>query len=146
MTLISEVARRAHRRWWLTCGTGLVAVVGVATWAWWPLSYAVTAVRVAEIPTERQPLAPIATPTWNVRLWQPFTDTPVVSEQAPPPLTLYSILKRDGVFIAALAADNAPMVYARTGDVVEGVTIRSIDANGVEVRSPTGDQRLELRP
>jgi hypothetical protein len=146
MTPISDVARRARRQWWLVIAGGLAVVAMATTWAWWPLTVVTKPLQLADRQPERRRATSITAPTWDVRLWQPFTDAPVVSEAPPPPLKLYSILKRGGVFIAALAGNDAPMVYVGVGDVVQGVTIRGIDANGVDVRSPVGDQRLELRP
>jgi hypothetical protein len=146
MTQISDVARRARRQWWLAVAGGVGAVALVATWACWPLSVATKPLHLADRLPEPHRATAITAPAWDVRLWQPFTDEPVVNKAPPPPLKLYSILKRGGVFIAALGGDEAPMVYASVGDVVQGVTIRGIDAAGVDVHSAMGDQRLELRP
>lgn len=147
MTLISNVARRAHQRLWLVSGLALVAIASAVVWASWPVEHPVRPPLAGPLPLAATTTARIDSALWDVRLWQPFTDAPVVTEAPAPPLKLYSILKRGGVYIAALSAgDQAPLVYARTGDVVQGVTIRKVDATGVDVRSPVGDQRLELRP
>ncbi len=147
MTPISNVARRAYHRLWLVVVIGLLATGAAVTWAVWPVEVAVEAPRAGVATAERSAAVPIEPAAWDLRLWQPFTDAPVAQETAPPPLKLYSILKRKGVYLAALSAgDTAPMVYAASGDVVHGVTIRAVDATGVDLRSALGDQRLELRP
>lgn len=147
MTPTSNVARRAHRRLWLVLVVGCLATATAATWAAWPVGVTVEAPRVSITAAERSAALPIDTAAWDVRLWQPFTDVPVVQETSTPPLKLYSILRRNGVYLAALSAgDAAPMIYAASGDVVQGITIRAVDATGVDLRSAQGDQRLELRP
>lgn len=147
MTPTSNVARRAHQRLWLVSGLALVATASAGVWAGWPVEHPVRPPLAVPLPVAATTTAPIDSTLWNVRLWQPFTDAPVVTEAPAPPLKLYSILKRGGVFIAALSTgDQSPLVYARAGDVVQGMTIRQVDATGVDVRSAVGDQRLELRP
>jgi len=147
MTPTSDLARRAHQRLGIAAALGLAITVAVAVWAWWSVSVVVPALRTAVAASQRPVTRVIEPAVWDIRLWQPFTDVPIQAEVAPPPLKLYSILKRGGNFIAALSAgDDAPMVYASSGDVVQGVTIRAIDATGVDLRSARGDQRLDLRP
>lgn len=147
MTLTSDVARRAHQRLWLLLGLALVATASAVVWATWPVAHQVRPPLAAPLPPAATTTARIDSTVWDVRLWQPFTDAPVVTEAPAPPLKLYSILTRDGVFIAALSTgDQTPLVYARAGDVVQGITIHTVDATGVDVRSSVGNQRLELRP
>jgi hypothetical protein len=147
MTPTSDVARRAHQHLWLVSALALLTTAAAVTWACWPVQLSVPPPLVASAPPVLAATTRIEPGVWDVRLWQPFTDAPVVNAAPVLPLKLYSILKRNGTFIAALSAgDHAPLVYASTGDVVQGVTIRSVDATGVDLRSPAGDQRLELRP
>lgn len=147
MTPTSDVARRAHQHLWLVSALALLTTAAAATWACLPVQLTVPPPLVAPTPPLAAATEGIEPPVWDVRLWQPFTDAPLVHEAPLPPLKLYSILKRNGTFIAALSADeSAPLVYASAGDVVQGVTIRSVDATGVDLRSALGDQRLELLP
>lgn len=147
MTPTSDVARRSHQHLWLVGALALLTTAAAMTWACWPVQLRVQPPLVASAPPAVAAATRIEPGVWDVRLWQPFTDAPVVNYAPALPLKLYSILKRNGTFIAALSAgDDAPLVYASTGDVVQGVTVRAVDATGVDLRSAVGDQRLELRP
>ena len=140
----SQVARRLKRTLASVMVGGSV-VIGVAgIWAWWiplpvvaPPMTAAPAMVVASIRA-------IEATAWTVRLWQPFTDAPVVVATTTVPLKIFSILRRDGVFIAALDGGDGGMMFAKAGDVVHGVTIRSVDAKGIDVQTANGESRVEL--
>lgn len=145
MTPMSKVASRMRRSLAVAIVGVTLVVLGTAAWAVW-VPVLTTAPAVPAVPASVVvALRAVESTAWNVRLWQPFTDVPVASATVAVPVKLCSILRRDGIYIAALdGGEGAGMIFAHTGDVVHGVTIRAIDATGVDLHTDDGDRRVEL--
>ena len=140
----SQVARRAKRRLVAALVGVSVGVSAAGMWAWWIPLPVIAAPMTAPPAVVAAPLRTMESTAWTVRLWQPFTDAPVAVAANVVPLKLFSILRRDGAYIAALDSGEGGMTFAKPGDVVHGVTIRSVDAKGIEVHTADGDSRVEL--
>jgi hypothetical protein len=89
----------------------------------------------------------LAADHWNIDLWRPLVDAPVVVAQAAaaPTVRLFSILKRNGVRVAALDMGGAEgLVYLKAGETSGAISVVAIDATGVNITINGQGQRLEL--
>ncbi len=130
--------------------TAASAVIGVAMAAMWAVG-APALPPMAPMSLPEPSLAPAATPpvdaqAWTVTLWRPLVDAPAPAAAASAPLKLFSILRRGDELIAALDADQAGLIYARAGDVVNGCRIDAVEARAVVLIHGDQRQRLELAP
>ena len=82
-----------------------------------------------------------------MNLWRPFSDAPpvVVPQAAPVTVKLFSVMRRDGVLVAALDLGGADgLVYAKPGDAVGQVQVLGVDAAGAEISLGGRKLRLEV--
>jgi hypothetical protein len=89
----------------------------------------------------------LAADHWNIDLWRPLVDAPVVVAQAPPPPTvrLFSILNRNGARVVALDLGGTEgLVYLKAGESSGAVNVVAIEATGVKITINSQPQRLEL--
>ena len=85
---------------------------------------------------------------WQVNLWKPLRDAPVVDNAAPPPplrATLFSILQQGGQPIAAVDFADEGLVYLQQGQQHNRCTVQAIEAEAVVLIDAEGrTHRLEL--
>jgi hypothetical protein len=143
--------RELHRQLLISAGITLF-LIALASWWAMPDSaelHAPAFPRSSGVPLVPPTLDAALSPAmWNVALWRPLSDAPIVIPLASPPsFKLFSILKQGDALIAALdPGDGNTLVYVHAGDQFKGATIVAIDERGVSVQLGEDLQRFELVP
>ncbi len=140
--------RTAMRRFVLMAAAVMTAAALVAwCWACASLTDAPSSAPAAPPPVVSVAGAVVVDPTlWDRSLWHRIGPPPVVAPQ-PIPIKLFSLMNRNGRLVAVIdPGDSTGLVYAKPGDVVKGVLVKSIAANAVEVEWEHQPRTLAIGP
>jgi len=151
MPWASDLQKRSRLVQGLAAGLALIAAVGGATWAAWPLTVPAPPdpAPVADQAEDATALVGVDSAAWRVELWQPLRDPPPVEPPPPPPLpmaaNLRAIAERDGRPVAVLEVEpGGRLHYLPVGATAGRYTVERIERDRVVISHDGRESTLEL--
>ena len=146
MTQGSPRERLARQRLVWQSAVASAAVIAALGWAIMPISLTPEPTRPT---TSAKPSRATETPapTAPLALWKRLGPDAPVATAAPVAVTLFSVMHQDNVLIAVLDfKEQGGLFYGKIGETVNGVTVKSITENSVDVVISGATTRLNIGP